>query len=87
MTITIELAPEIEAGLRESAARHGQEVGEYLRAVIDAHIQAVASARVVSRQPDRSLLELEGLGANLWKGMSAQEYVDALRDEWDEQQS
>jgi hypothetical protein len=35
--------------------------------------------------PDRShsLLELEGLGADLWQGMDAQEYVAGLRREWD----
>jgi hypothetical protein len=35
--------------------------------------------------PDRthSLLELEGLGAGLWHGMDAQEYIDELRREWD----
>ncbi len=32
----------------------------------------------------RSLLELEGLGADLWKGVDAQEYVNSLRQEWDE---
>jgi hypothetical protein len=32
----------------------------------------------------RSLLELEGLGAELWSGIDAQEYVDQLRREWDE---
>lgn len=32
----------------------------------------------------RSLLELEGSGAEIWKGIDAQEYVDALRDEWHE---
>jgi len=30
----------------------------------------------------RSLLELEGLGADLWEGIDAQHYVDELRDEW-----
>ncbi len=30
----------------------------------------------------RSLLELEGLGAETWKGVDAQKYVDDLRDEW-----
>ncbi len=29
------------------------------------------------------LLELEGLGAEIWEGIDAQEYVNALRDEWD----
>ena len=32
----------------------------------------------------RSILELEGLGAELWQGVDAQEYVSALREEWDQ---
>ncbi|GIX49168.1 MAG: hypothetical protein KatS3mg131_3379 [Candidatus Tectimicrobiota bacterium] len=31
----------------------------------------------------RSLLELEGLGAEIWQGIDAQQYVDELRKEWD----
>jgi len=30
----------------------------------------------------RRLLELEGLGAEIWKNVDAQKYVDDLRDEW-----
>jgi len=30
-----------------------------------------------------SLLELEGLGAEIWKDIDAQKYVDELREEWD----
>lgn len=30
----------------------------------------------------RSLMELEGLGAELWEGLDAQEYVNELRKEW-----
>jgi hypothetical protein len=33
--------------------------------------------------PKRSLLELEGLGAEIWEGIDAQEYVNELRREWD----
>ena len=32
---------------------------------------------------ERSLLELEGLGAEPWQGNDAQAYVDRLRAEWD----
>jgi hypothetical protein len=32
---------------------------------------------------EASLLELEGLGAHLWQGIDAQEYVKKLRAEWD----
>jgi hypothetical protein len=31
----------------------------------------------------RSIMELEGLGAELWEGVDPQEYVDELRSEWD----
>ncbi len=34
-------------------------------------------------RPQRSLLELEGLGAEIWEGVDAQAYVDQLRSEWD----
>ncbi len=31
----------------------------------------------------RSLLELRGLGKEIWDGVDAQQYVDQQRDEWD----
>lgn len=34
-------------------------------------------------QQQRSILELRGLGKDIWQGIDAQEYVDQLRDEWD----
>ena len=30
----------------------------------------------------RSLLELEGLGREVWKGIDPQQYIEGLRDEW-----
>lgn len=36
-----------------------------------------------SQGKTRSLMELEGLGAELWEGIDAQEYVNELRAEWD----
>lgn len=41
---------------------------------------AVGNASAESRP--RSLLELEGLGAGLWSGRDAQDYVDQLRRDW-----
>lgn len=38
------------------------------------------------RRRERSILELEGLGAELWENVDAQEYVNQLRDEWGEYQ-
>lgn len=34
-------------------------------------------------QPARSVLELEGLGAAIWRGIRAQEYVNQERAVWD----
>jgi hypothetical protein len=31
----------------------------------------------------RSVMELEGLGADIWKGIDAQEYVRKERESWD----
>ena len=31
----------------------------------------------------RSILELRGLGKEVWEGIDAKDYIDELRDEWD----
>ena len=33
----------------------------------------------------RSILELRGLGKEIWQGIEVQTYVDGLREEWDHQ--
>ncbi len=43
----------------------------------------MARARNASKQPKRSIMELHGLGAEIWEGIDAQEYVNELRKEWD----
>jgi hypothetical protein len=32
--------------------------------------------------PRRSILEFEGMGAEMWANVDVQTYIDALRDEW-----
>jgi len=32
----------------------------------------------------RSILELHGLGKEIWQGVNPKEYLNKLRDEWDE---
>lgn len=34
--------------------------------------------------PEHSILELAGLGAEIWQGVDPQEYVNQLRSEWDD---
>ena len=41
----------------------------------------VGRSKPVSKKT-RSLLELEGLGAEVWKGIDGQQYVEDLRNEW-----
>lgn len=55
-------------------------------------ISAVVDTLTIPLEPpavedDReyTLLDLEGLGKDLWEGIDAQQYVDALRSEWDRQ--
>lgn len=35
---------------------------------------------------NRNLLELAGLGAEIWQDIDAQSYLNQLRDEWDHRQ-
>jgi hypothetical protein len=43
----------------------------------------IASTTENARPKTRSIMELEGLGAEIWEGIDAQEYVNELRKEWD----
>ncbi len=73
----------IAAATDELYERHikALPVAERLRllALIAADLAVVAA----EAPPKRSILELEGLGADLWQGVDAQDYVNALREEWD----
>ncbi len=37
----------------------------------------------IAKRPRRSILELEGLGKEIWEGIDAQEYVNKERSSWD----
>jgi hypothetical protein len=43
----------------------------------------LAGEETAGQAGERSLLDLAGLGAGIWRGIDAQAYVTALRDEWD----
>lgn len=34
-------------------------------------------------ESSRSIMDLHGLGKEIWEGVDAQDYVDGLRQEWD----
>ena len=44
----------------------------------------LASVTTPKQPRERSLLELEELGPEIWQGMDAQAYVHELREEWDQ---
>jgi len=47
-------------------------------------LMAVLASQVrADKSPRRSIMELEGLGKEIWEGIDAQEYVDRERDSWD----
>lgn len=48
-----------------------------ISAIVDTFTDPVPSL------PQHSLLELEGLGKEIWEGVDPQTYIDELRDEWD----
>jgi hypothetical protein len=56
-----------------------QERKELVKLLVDSLDIAEPSAR-----RKRSILELRGLGKEIWQGIDAQEYVNHLRSEWDE---
>ena len=37
----------------------------------------------LTEQPTHNILELHGLGKEIWEGIDAQEYVNRLRNEWE----
>ena len=50
------------------------------------HLVSLITRQLAASQaysPQRSLLELEGLGADIWQGIDAQAYVEEIRKEWD----
>ena len=35
------------------------------------------------KKPKRSLMELSGLGKEIWQGIDTDAYINEMRDEWD----
>jgi hypothetical protein len=55
---------------------HSEQI-ELIKNLVD----LVSSSSNASAQ--RDILEFEGVGAEMWEGVDAQDYVNRLRDEWD----
>ena len=73
--------------ITRAAAIYGQHIrplpeAEQLR-LVELIVHQLAAVAAHEPHKPRSLLELEGLGAEMWQGTDAQQYVDELRQEWD----
>ncbi len=86
LTLDLDLEPDEQARLETLAKQRGLPVNAYASAVLK---REIATAPPPSEEPSpsrkRSLLELRGLGAEIWKDIGdAQEWVNAQRAEWDD---
>ena len=72
-------------------------MADHLESVYENHVKPLSTAdrsrllemmardlaRTAPRDAEkRSILELRGLGKEIWHGVDAQQYVDGLRKEW-----
>jgi len=69
--------------MREAEALSAEERRTLIKMLVDTLTISEAPAKGESPRKKRSLLELAGLGAEIWQGVDAQEYVNQLRSEWD----
>lgn len=60
----------------------GLPVEEQIELLATIASKLVEGSDLAKSEPKHSILELHGLGKELWQGIDAQEYVDGLREEW-----
>jgi hypothetical protein len=66
--------------MEKAKALSPQEQKELIKLLVDR--LGDISPESILHKPHR-LSDLRGLGAEIWQGTDAQEYVDQQRDEWD----
>jgi hypothetical protein len=64
--------------IREARTLSVEERKQLIKALVD-----IVNEPSAKEPKKRNLLELAGLGAEIWEGIDAQEYVNQLRSEWD----
>ncbi|MHB8625604.1 MAG: hypothetical protein ACYDBJ_15520 [Aggregatilineales bacterium] len=71
--------------IREAEMLSAEERRELIKSLVDT--LAVADSPVSPKTPRiHRLVELRGLGKEIWEGLDAQDYVDQMRNEWDQPQ-
>ena len=69
--------------IHEAQALSAEERRELIKALVDTLVGPETGIDSEHPHKKRSLMELAGLGAEIWQGVDAQEYVNQLRSEWD----
>ncbi len=82
--LEVDLTPNLDTIIRSEAKRIGLTPSEYVRR----SMEDLLKSKQLEERPKRSIMELHGLGAEIWKDkngnlIDAQEYVNDLRKEWD----
>ena len=67
----------VEALMQEIRTLPVDDRKQLIMLIVDTFTESEPTAK------KHSLLELEGLGKEIWEGIDAQEYVNELRREWD----
>jgi len=65
--------------LKQAASLTMQERKDLVKELVDS-----LELTITTVPHQRRLSELHGLGKEIWRKIDAQQYVDQLRDEWDE---
>jgi hypothetical protein len=89
--VNIHLDPKYERQLEGLAVSAGKSVDEVLEELVrkgleeaqQGGIQPNGRDAVEATKPHRSILELGGLGREVWEGVDPVQYINELRDDWD----
>ena len=68
---------EIKQGVRDLSVEQNKQLIAFIVDLL------TERKEIEPESPKRSILELAGLGAEIWEGIDPQEYIDQLRSEWD----
>ena len=69
----------IQEMIQEARTLSVEERKELIKGLVD----IVNEPEQAAKPKKRNLLELAGLGLEIWEGIDPQEYVTQLRSEWD----
>lgn len=64
--------------IQEARALPPADIKQLMRALID-----MMPGEEIPVEKPHSILELAGLGEEIWEGIDPQEYINQLRSEWD----